>query len=77
MRRLRGDAIVTVAQAADLWCRHNGRRHLTIDVTIDDAKVYTRPWSTTIRLIAVPDTEMLDAQYLENEKDVPHLLNAK
>jgi len=25
----------------------------------------------------VPDTEMLDAQCLENEKDVPHLLNAK
>ena len=51
--------------------------HLTIDVTIDDATAYTRPWSTAIRLIAVPDTEMLDAQCLENEKDVPHLLNAK
>ena len=51
--------------------------HLTIDVTIDDPKAYTRPWSTAIRLIAVPDTEMLDAQCLENEKDVPHLLNAK
>jgi hypothetical protein len=25
----------------------------------------------------VSDTEMLDAQCLENEKDVPHLLNAK
>jgi len=48
-----------------------------IDVTIDDAKAHTRPWSTAIRLIAVPDTEMLDAQCLENEKDVPHLLNAK
>jgi hypothetical protein len=45
--------------------------------TLDDPKTYTRPWSTAIRLIAVPDTEMLDAQCLENEKDVPHLLNAK
>jgi hypothetical protein len=51
--------------------------HLTIDVTIDDPKAYTRPWTTSIRLLAVPDTEMLDAQCLENEKDVPHLLNAK
>jgi hypothetical protein len=51
--------------------------HLTIDVTIDDPKAYTQPWTTTIRLLAVPDTEMLDAQCLENEKDVPHLLNAK
>jgi hypothetical protein len=51
--------------------------HLTIDVTINDPKAYTRPWTTTVRLLAVPDTEMLDAQCLENEKDVPHLLNAK
>jgi hypothetical protein len=51
--------------------------HLTIDVTIDDPKAYARPWTTSIRLLAVPDTEMLDAQCLENEKDVPHLLNAR
>jgi hypothetical protein len=51
--------------------------HLTIEVTVDDPKAYTRPWTTTIRLLAVPDTEMLDAQCLENEKDVPHLLLAK
>ena len=50
---------------------------VTIDVTFDDPKAYTRPWTTSIRLLAVPDTEMLDAQCLENEKDVPHLLNAK
>jgi hypothetical protein len=51
--------------------------HLSVDITIDDAKSYTQPWTTTVRLIAVADTEMLDAQCLENEKDVPHLLNAK
>jgi hypothetical protein len=51
--------------------------HLNIEITVDDAKGYVRPWTTTVRLIAVPDTEMLDAQCLENEKDVPHLLNAR
>ena len=51
--------------------------HLLVDITIDDSKSYTQPWTTTVRLIAVADTEMLDAQCLENEKDVPHLLNAK
>ena len=68
-----GDALVieSIGFRDDQWL------DLTIDITIDDAKAYTRPWSTAIRLIAVPDTEMLDAQCLENEKDVPHLLNAK
>ena len=51
--------------------------HLTIEITVDDPKGYTRPWTTTVRLVAIPDTEMLDAQCLENEKDVPHLQNAR
>ena len=51
--------------------------HLTIEIAVDDPKGYTRPWATTVRLVAVPDTEMLDAQCLENEKDVPHLQNAR
>src|SRR4051794_3267237 len=47
--------------------------HLQIDVTVDDTKAYTRPWTTTISLAAVVDTEMLDSACLENEKDVDHL----
>jgi len=46
---------------------------LEIDITINDPKAYTRPWTVHVKQVAVPDTEMLDAICLENEKDVPHL----
>ena len=51
--------------------------HLQIEITVNDLKAYTRPWTVNVVLAAVMDTEMLDAQCLENEKDIPHLLNAK
>jgi hypothetical protein len=50
--------------------------HLRIDITVDDPKAYTRAWTVTVNLAAVVDTEMLDSACLENEKDVPHLINA-
>ena len=51
--------------------------HLQIEITVNDPKAYTSPWTVNVELAVVPDTEMLDAQCLENEKDVPHLLLAK
>ena len=50
--------------------------HLHIEIAVDDPKAYTRPWTVTVNLAAVLDTEMLDAACFENEKDVPHLINA-
>ncbi|PWU11462.1 MAG: hypothetical protein C5B51_02570 [Terriglobia bacterium] len=46
---------------------------LEIEITVNDPKAYTRPWTVLVRQVAVPDTEMLDSICLENEKDVPHL----
>jgi hypothetical protein len=51
--------------------------HMQVEITVDDRKAYSRPWTTTVDLISVTDTEMLDSNCWENEKDVPHLLNAK
>jgi len=51
--------------------------HLQIDITVNDPKAYTAPWTVNVELALVADTEMLDAQCLENEKDVTHLLLAK
>jgi hypothetical protein len=48
--------------------------HLRIEITVDDLKAYTRPWTVNIEQSIVLDTEMLDAVCWENEKDVPHLL---
>jgi hypothetical protein len=49
---------------------------LQIQITVNDPRGYTRPWTVDVELAAVVDTEMLDAQCLENEKDIPHLLAA-
>jgi hypothetical protein len=51
--------------------------HLLIEITVDDPKAYTRRWTVTIEQAVVLDTDMLDANCWENEKDVPHLLGAK
>ncbi len=46
---------------------------LEIELTIDDPKAYTKPWTIQVTQVIVPDTELLDYICLENEKDVPHL----
>lgn len=51
--------------------------HLQIEITVDDPKAYTRSWTVMVEQAVVLDTEMLDAVCWENEKDIPHLLNAK
>ena len=45
---------------------------LEIEVTIDDAKAYTKPWSATQRMRLLPDTELLEFECLENEKFQKH-----
>jgi hypothetical protein len=48
--------------------------HLDIDVTVDDLKAYTAPWTTTIHMSLVVDTELIDYHCAENEKDAQHFL---
>lgn len=46
---------------------------LVIDVTVDDPKAYTRPWTVTLKQFYVPDSDLLDSICVENEKDAVHL----
>lgn len=46
---------------------------LEIEVTVDDPKAYTRPWTLTVNQHLAVDTDLLEYACLENEKDVPHL----
>jgi hypothetical protein len=71
-----GSPLTNAAKVTERFRRPDYGR-LQIEITVDDPKAYTRPWTVNVVLTAVPDTEMLDAQCLENEKDVPHLLQAK
>ena len=45
---------------------------LEIEVTIDDAKAYTKPWTAMQKMRLLPDTELLEFVCLENEKFQKH-----
>lgn len=47
--------------------------HLEIEMTVDDPKAYTAPWTVKINQPIVVDTDLLDFICLENEKDAPHI----
>jgi len=49
--------------------------HLDIDVTIDDPKAYTKPWTVTVHQRIMLNTELIEFVCQENEKDAPHLRN--
>jgi len=48
--------------------------NLEIEVTIDDSKAYTKPWTIKLNQFIVLNTDLLDYICLENEKDIPHLV---
>ena len=47
--------------------------HLDLQVTVDDAKAYTRPWSVNLAFDLLPDTELIES-ICENEKDAAHMV---
>jgi hypothetical protein len=47
---------------------------LQIQMTVDDPKAYTKPWTIELTQRLAPDTELLDYICLENEKDDAHLV---
>src|ERR1700689_1522393 len=47
--------------------------HLEIQVTVDDPKAYTKPWTVTLRQRIVVDTELIDEVCLENEQSLQHM----
>jgi hypothetical protein len=47
---------------------------LEIEITVEDPKAYTRPWTVSVKQFLVVDSEMIEFICNENEKDVPHLV---
>src|ERR1700730_8347277 len=47
--------------------------HLDVQVTIEDPKMYTRPFAITFTELLQPDTDILELFCNENEKDRAHL----
>jgi hypothetical protein len=45
---------------------------MEVEVTVDDPKAYTRPWSVTIKQRLMPDDELIEFVCLENERSTDH-----
>ena len=46
--------------------------HLVIEVTVDDPKAYTKPWTVTLKQRIVVNAELIDEICLENEQFSKH-----
>jgi hypothetical protein len=46
---------------------------LQIEITVDDPKAYTAPWTIQMNQPIVLDSELIDYYCLENEKDAAHM----
>jgi hypothetical protein len=43
---------------------------MNIEVTIDDPKAYTKPWTVNVQVSLLPNAELMEFICLENERDV-------
>jgi hypothetical protein len=66
-------SVVTEAARVREEIRRPDFGHLQIQVTIDDPKAYTKPWTVMIRQRLVVDTELIDEICLENERSLQHM----
>jgi hypothetical protein len=67
-----GDPMTDAARVTERFRRLN-YGNMEIEVTVDDPKAYTKPWTVKLNQYIVLNTELLDDICLENEKDVSHL----
>jgi hypothetical protein len=47
--------------------------HMGIEVTVNDPKAYTKPWTVKLNQVIKLDTDLIDFVCVDNEKDAGHL----
>jgi hypothetical protein len=50
---------------------------LEIELTVDDPKVYTRPWTVSLKQTIALDMELIDEFCLENEKSYQRMIDSR
>jgi hypothetical protein len=63
-----GGSVITEAAKVQERIRRPDFGHLEIEVTVDDPKAYTKPWTVTLRQQFAPDTELIDEICAEGER---------
>ena len=71
-----GSPLTSAARMTEKFRRVNYGT-LSIELTVDDPKAYTKPWTIQLTQGLALDTELLDYICLENEKDAAHLVGGK
>jgi hypothetical protein len=66
-------SVVTSAAKVRERIRRPDFGHLEIEVTVEDPKAYTKPWTVTLREQFAADVELIDEICLENEKDAQRM----
>ena len=66
-------SVLTQAGKVQEQMRRPDFGHLIVQVTVDDPKAYTKPWTVTLKERIVVDTELIDEICLENEQSLKHL----
>jgi hypothetical protein len=69
----KGDPITDAAKVTERFRRVNFGR-LEIELTVNDPKAYTKPWTVKLNQILQLDSDLLDYICLENEKDISHIV---
>jgi hypothetical protein len=68
-----GSPLTEAAKITERFRRPNWGS-LQIEMTVDDPKAYTKPWTLQLNQSLVLNTDLLDYICLENEKDSTHLV---
>ena len=68
-----GSPMTEAAAVTERYRRVNYGR-LDVEVTVNDPKAYTRPWTVALTQQIMLNTELLDYHCNDNEKDAVHLL---
>ena len=69
---MKGSPISSAATMTERMSRPSYGK-LNVDITIDDPKMYTKPWTVHFEQEIMLDTELIDEICLENEKSWQHM----
>jgi hypothetical protein len=66
-------SVITTAAKVQERIRRPDYGHLDVEVTVDDPKAYTRPWTVTLHERLGLNTELVDEICVENEKSAQRM----
>ena len=66
-------SVITEAARVREQFRRPDYGHIELQITVDDPKAYTKPWTVTLQQRLVADVELIDEICLENERSLNHM----